>query len=62
MSDLEAQQIIMAYAACTVVDSCNLCPLYKEERDRTKQRGLCREQTTPDKLREALLYLNSKVL
>lgn len=57
MSELEAQQIVTAYAACTVVGGCDLCPLYQEEKEKLEQRGLCQEKTAPDKLREALIIL-----
>lgn len=57
MGEIEAQQIITAYAACSIVGGCDLCPLYKEEREKPEQRGICQEKTAPDKLREALTLL-----
>lgn len=57
MEEIEAQQTISAYAACSIVGGCDLCPLFKEERERTEQRGICQEKITPDRLREALIVL-----
>ncbi len=57
MSEIEAQKIITAYAACSIVGGCDLCPLFKEEREKPEQRGICQERTAPDKLREALTTL-----
>ena len=57
MDELKAQQIIAAHAACSIVDGCNLCPLYKEELVRTTQRGICQESVSADKVREALVTL-----
>lgn len=57
MEELKAQQVLTAYAACSIVGGCDLCPLYKEEREKPEQRGLCQEETAPDKLREALEIL-----
>lgn len=60
MSELEAQEIVIAYAACYIVGGCDLCPLYSQEREESKQRGLCQEKTMPDKLREALTLLRGR--
>lgn len=57
MTEQEAQQIIAAYAACTIINGCDICPLYKEEIRNPEQRGLCQEKTAPDKIREALIVL-----
>lgn len=60
MGEKEAQRTIMAYAACMIVDGCDLCPLFNEEQERTTQRGICQEQTTQEKLREALTALRGE--
>ena len=57
MEELEAQIIVTAYAACNSVGGCDLCPLYKEELERTRQRGLCAEKISPEKVKEALYTL-----
>lgn len=53
----EAVKVLAARAACDLVGGCDLCPLYAEERERTRQQGLCQEAITLDKLREALVTL-----
>jgi hypothetical protein len=54
MDEQRAKQTITAYAACTIVGGCDLCPLFKEELERTTQRGICQESIAPDRIREAL--------
>lgn len=60
MEELEAQQIITAYAACSIVGGCDLCPLYEEERGKPEQRGKCQEKTRPENLRKALAVLRGR--
>ena len=61
MEELEALEIITAYAACSIVGGCDLCPLYAQEREKPEQRGLCQEKTAPDKLRAALMVLRGSI-
>lgn len=49
----EAYKIIRAYAVCESGASCDLCPLYAEEKKRTK-RGQCTNEITKEKLEKAL--------
>lgn len=62
MERLRAQQIITAHAACTIIDGCKLCPLYKMESERTKQRGICQESISANNIREALVVLHDTQL
>jgi hypothetical protein len=39
MGEIEAQQIITANAACQIVGGCDLCPFFKEDVERTRERG-----------------------
>lgn len=61
MDEILAQQTITAHAACSIEDGCNLCPFYDVEKQRTKQRGLCQEGITADKVREALTVLRGNI-
>jgi len=56
-AEKKALETLAAYAACNLVGGCDLCPFYRQERERTEQRGLCQEGTTLDRLREALVTL-----
>ena len=60
MDKLEAQEIIPAYAACSIVNGCDLCPFYEQEKSRLGLRGKCQEKTTPDRIRKALTTLRGK--
>ena len=41
IGEIEAQQIIAANAACQIVGGCDLCPFFKEDAERTRERGKC---------------------
>lgn len=57
IEEKEAKRIVTAYAACSIVNGCNLCPLYDDERQRTTQRDICKEALSADKVRSALIML-----
>lgn len=61
MEELEAQQIIMAHAACMIVGGCDFCPLWNEERAHTVQRGICQEAITTEKVKKALITLRGNL-
>ncbi len=61
MDEITAQQTITAHAACTLVDGCDLCPLYKTEIGAKKQREICQESITAEKVREALTVLHGNI-
>lgn len=61
MGEIEAQQIITANAACQIVDGCDLCPFFKEDIERTRERGKCQEAITAENVREALITLRGRL-
>lgn len=61
MGEIEAQQIITANAACQIVDGCDLCPFFKEDVERTRERGKCQEAINAESVREALITLRGQL-
>lgn len=57
MTEQEAQKIVTAYAACSIVDGCRLCPLYDEAREKIKQQFICQEQINAFAVRTALIVI-----
>ena len=57
VEELEAQIIVMAHAACSIADGCELCPLYREELETTRQQGICQEKIGLENVRNALITL-----
>lgn len=57
MEELEAQRVITANAACQIIGGCDLCPLYEEQQDKTRQQGTCASYTSYDRVKEALTVL-----
>lgn len=61
MEEIEAQQIITANAACQIVSGCDLCPFFKEDTEKTRERGKCQEAISPASVREALITLRGSL-
>ena len=61
MGEIEAQQIITANAACQIVGGCDLCPFFKEDVERTRERGKRQETINTENVREALITLRGRL-
>lgn len=61
MGEIEAQHIITANAACQIVGGCDLCPFFKEDVERTRERGKCQEAINAESVREALITLRGQL-
>lgn len=61
MGEIEAQQIITANVACQIVGGCDLCPFFKEDVERTRERGKCQETINAENVREALITLRGRL-
>ena len=61
MGEIEAQQIITANAACQSVSGCDVCPFFKEDIERTRERGKCQEAITAESVREGLITLRGRL-
>lgn len=56
-AEAEAVETIRAYAACQMVDGCDLCPLYTANGDRREQQKKCQDALTKERIKEALRML-----
>lgn len=58
-SDAEAKAVetLRAYAACQMVDGCDLCPLYTADGDRKEQQKRCQDALAKERVVEALRAL-----
>lgn len=60
MSHDEAVTILAASAACQLQNGCDCCPLLPYLTDHGRQVGYCNENTSPEKVREAVLVIHQE--
>ena len=56
----EAVTILAANAACQLQNGCDACPLLPFLVDHGRQEGYCRENTSPEKVREAVIVIHQE--
>lgn len=57
MGFTEAVEVLRAYAACQIVNGCDLCPMYSTNEDRKEQQAKCQDALTKERVTEALKTL-----
>lgn len=56
-AEVVAVETLRAYAACQMVDGCDLCPLHTVNGDRREQQKKCQDALTKERIMEALRTL-----
>lgn len=56
-AEVEAVETLRAYAACQMVDGCDLCPLHTADGDRKEQQKRCQDALTKERIMEVLRTL-----